>query len=262
MKNGLTKISLSCLLILLILLAGCCINIGCFGKAKCEKTEQLSTAFPAGGTLDVETDCGSITVTGADVTDCNIIATVCVKASTNEKAQKIAEAVKISFEQAGQTLTIETEKPHLRNNCSIGVSFNITVPKQTSLRLRTDVGKIRVSDISQQIEAQSDVGSITCKQISGDIDLKVDVGKATVVYSDTAPPICNATVKTDVGAIDFTGPPNMSAQLDLHTDVGSINTNREIKITGKISKNRLKGTIGTGEGKLHLSTDVGSINLK
>jgi len=49
--------------------------------------------------------------------------------------------------------------------------------------------------------------------------------------------------------------------LALENDVGSITTDMPLTIKGKVSKN-LQGTIGAGEGKLYLRTDVGSIRIR
>jgi len=119
------------------------------------------------------------------------------------------------------------------------------------LQISSDVGEILISNITENIKAQTDVGKISCKEISGDIDLKVNVGKVNVVYSKTAPASCNVTIKTDVGSIDITTPPECSAVVP----------DMPLTIKGRVGKN-LQGTIGAGEGKLNLKTDVGSIRIR
>ncbi len=253
---------LACSLLIAVFLAGCCcINIGDWGKEKYEKTEHLSAPIAAGGTLALENDVGTITITGADVTDCNVTAEICVKAPSEEEAAEIAEKVKIQLVPDGKTLTVKVEKPHLGKRRSISINYQIAVPEQTSLQLESDLGKIHILNIAGRVQAEVDVGEIICKEISGDIDLKTDIGKVKVVYSKTAPAACNATIKTDVGKIDFTAPPDFSATVHAVTDVGSIETDLPLTVTGKIGK-KLQGTIGEGEGKLDFKTDVGTINIR
>ena len=261
MKNDFTKISLACLLCLLTTMVGCCIDISGWPRAKYERTDKLNAPLALGSTLAVETDVGSINVTGLDVTDCNVIATITVKAPTEEEAKELADQIKIKLDQDGNTLTVRTEKPRTKKRRSISISFDITVPEQTVLELGSDVGKIRVSNITEKIKAKTNVGQITCKEISGDIDLKVDVGGVKVVYSKAAPAACSAVISTDVGSIELTTPPNFSATVYAETDVGSIRTDLPLTVRGKISKN-LHGTIGAGEGELRLKTDVGSIRIR
>jgi DUF4097 and DUF4098 domain-containing protein YvlB len=57
-------------------------------------------------------------------------------------------------------------------------------------------------------------------------------------------------------------PPDLSAKIDVSTHNGSINTDLPITVSGKISKSELKGTIGAGEGQMHLETHNGSIRIR
>ena len=255
------KISLICLLCMLTISTGSCINIDGWFRVEYEKTDKLDTPLAPGSTLALENDVGSITVEGQDVAGCSVTATITAKAPTEGEAQELAGQVKIELEQNGNTLTVKTTKPRNKRRRSISISFNITVPKQTALRISSDVGEIRVSNITEKIWARTDVGKISCREISGDIDLQADVGKINVVYSKDAPAACNATIKTDVGSIDVTTPPRSSASVQADTDVGSITTDLPLTVKGRVGKN-LQGTIGAGEGKLYLRTDVGSIRIR
>lgn len=263
MKTNYQKtLALSLFLCLYLVVTGCCIHIGDSDREKYERTEKLSAPVTADGTLNVRTNIGSITVTGADVTDCNIIATITTKAKTIEEAQKLSKGVKIKLESSADTLNIRIEKPAELKNKYLKVDFKIIVPKQLNLDCSADVGKINISGIAGRIEASTDVGQIICKEISGDIDLRADVGTIKAVYAATAPAALNANITTDVGTINFVGPPELSVELDASTSVGSIKTDRPITLVGEISKKRLKGTIGTGKGQLRLKTHVGSITIK
>ncbi len=255
------KTSLICLLCMLTISTGCCINIDGWLRAEYEKTNKLDAPLAPGSTLSLENDVGSITIEGQDVTNCSVTATITAKAPSEKEAQELAEQVKIELEQDGNTLTVKTTRPRNKRRRSISISFDITVPKQTALQVSSDVGEIRISNITEKIKAQTDVGKISCREISGDIDLQADVGKVNVLYSKTAPAVCNVNIKTDVGSIDITTPPECSAAVQANTDVGSITTDMPLTIKGRVGKN-LQGTVGAGEGKLYLRTDVGSIRIR
>jgi hypothetical protein len=264
MKYGyFTKKSLLiCLLGMLTISAGSCINIGeWWPRVEYKKTNKLDAPLAPGSILALENEVGSITIDGQDVVNCDVTATITVKAPTEEEAKELAEQIKIELEQDGNTLTVKTTKPRKKRRRPISIKFKITVPKQTTLQIGSDVGEIQVSNITENIKAQTDVGTISCKEISGDIDLKVDVGKVNVVYSKTAPASCNVNIKTDVGSIDITTPPECSAAVQANTEVGSITTDMPLTIKGRVGK-KLQGTIGAGEGKLYLRTDVGSIRIR
>lgn len=256
-----TKISLFCLLCILTFSTGSCININGWSRFEYERMDELDAALVPGSTLALENDVGSITIEGLDVTSCNLTATITAKAPTEEEAEELAEQTKIALEPYRNTLTVKITKPPKRKHRSVSINFDITVPKQTALQISSDVGEIRISDIAEEIRARTDVGRISCREISGDIDLQADVGKINVVYSEEASAACDVTIKTDVGSIDLTTPPGCSASVQADTDVGSITTDMPLTIKGKVGKN-LQGTIGAGEGRMYLKTDVGSIRIR
>ena len=392
-RYRMSKAIISCLC-LLIIISGCDIQIGGWGQAKYEKTVQRQAPLSPGSNLYVETSSGSITITGGNVTECSVIAEICGRAPTEEEAQLLVEQVKIEFETVGNTLTVKAEKPPRKNRRSVSISYDITIPKQTSIECTSSYGPIDIANIigqtsgktsSGSIEAKNiegpanlvtsygsvncrnitggnitvksssgsitaeiikgsmqlttSYGSITCTDISdGDIKLKTSSGKIKlsnasfgdcdahtsygsivtdelqgesiklhsgsgsinmtessadttnlftsygritcrqittnnitaksgsgnldIACSDSTPAEIVADLVTSYGSIDFAAPQNFAGQVDLSTSYGSIKTSLPITISGQISKKKLKGTIGEGNGKLHMQTSSGSINLQ
>ncbi len=282
MKNGLLKkVSLGSLLCLLLIAAGCCFNIGsCAMRAKYERTVQLSAPLSPGSGFAAQTHNGSITITGADVTDCNLTATIIARATTEEDAKKLAERTTIKLEPFGDKLTAKIDKPTFLMNQSVSVSLDVQVPNQTDLELTTHNGSIRITNItgrlngtthngkvtaeqiSGTVELRTHNGSVICREVSGDTQLKTHNGSVKLYYSEAAPSVCNISLITYNGSIDLTTPSNFSGEVDASTHNGSIRTDLPITVVGKVSKTKLTGTIGAGRGKLHLETHNGSIRIK
>jgi len=237
-----------------------CKDINNLFRAEHQRTEQSSVPIAGVTGLNVETDVGSITVTGADVTDCNITAEITVKARTKETAQKLAEEVKIEYESSGETLTIKAVRPVELKKGALVVDFKITAPRHMKLDCATGVGSVTVSGIEGRIGASVNVGSINCHGVVAELDLSSNVGSISVKYTDAAPAACKANITTNVGSIAFKAPPEWSAQVHASTNVGSVKTTRPITVVGKIGKS-IKGTTGSGEGKVLLKTNVGSIAI-
>jgi len=337
--------------------AGCDVQMGGWAQAKYERTVERQTSLASGSKVIVKTSLGSITVTGADVTECSVIAEICGRAPTEEEAQELAKQVEIMLEKVGDTLTVKADKPSTSGNRSVSISYNITVPAQTDVGCSSSYGSVKLSDIrgnvngrsssgsisAENIEGPTDLdtsyGSITCKNISdGDMKLKTssgsirlargsfgtcdahtsygsvsaeeingdsiklhsssgsieaaDVvvetadlstsygritcrqitasditaksssGSINVVCSDSTPSDLAASLITSYGGIDFVGPPDFGGQIDISTSYGSVRTDLPITISGELSKKKLKGTIGEGDGKLYLHTGSGSIRVR
>jgi len=255
MKKGFILRAVSLIGISLLIFASGCLDG--VTKEKYERTEALTASIAGNGTLDVETDVGEIKVTGGDITDCNITAKITAGAWTQEEAKELAGKVEIDVQESAKGVTIRVKKPA---NSKVEVSFDIIVPRTVSLICNSDVGAINITDIKGEIKAATDVGAVKCIDVYGKIDLGSDVGEVIAKYAKDAPAACYATLKTDVGKINFTGPADMSAQIDASTDVGGIDTALPITVTGKVGK-ELHGSVGEGQGKVHLSTDVGAISI-
>ncbi len=94
------------------------------------------------------------------------------------------------------------------------------------------------------------------------MELRTHNGGVKAAYAKNAPPVCNISIVTHNGGVDFTAPSNLSAEVEVATHNGSINTDLPITVIGKVTKRKLTGTIGTGQGKLHLETHNGSIKIR
>ena len=248
---------------LLLVVSGCVIHIGDWPRANYEKTIKVQAPLESGSFLAADTSYGSITVNGANTTDCSVLATIRVQAPSEQEAAEIAEQVKIELEQTGKTLTVRADKPHLKSKRSIGISYEITVPMQTNLECANSYGSIECMNINGQVHADTSYGDIKCRNIiSGELKTSSSYGSVYIEYSDLAPAEIQADVSTSYGGIYFTAPPGFTGQVQLSTSYGSVKTDLPITVQGKISKTRIKGTIGEGNGKLILKTSYGSIGLR
>ncbi|MHC4165437.1 MAG: DUF4097 family beta strand repeat-containing protein [Planctomycetota bacterium] len=275
MKNGhFKRASLAFLLCTALMLAGC--NM----RAKYERTVQLSAPMSPGSTFTAQTHNGYIKTNGADVADCNMVATITARAATEEQARELAEEVEISLEPSGDGLTAKIKKPTRLINKSVGVSLDVTVPGRAHLELETHNGSVTVTDIAGDVRAKTHNGDVTThrvsgstalethngrisvKQTSGDAKLKTHNGSVKAFYAESAPSDGDISIVTHNGSIELETPPDLSARVEASAHNGSINTDLPITISGKFSKNRLVGKIGSGQGRLYLETHNGSIRLR
>ncbi|HUT46485.1 MAG TPA: hypothetical protein VMX36_09375 [Sedimentisphaerales bacterium] len=281
MKNHhFAKVSLGCLLCMVMFMAGC-INIGsCAMRAKYQRSVQLSAPLSPGSAFEAQTHNGSITINGADVAECNMTATIVTRAATDEEAQELAEKVKVTLVPSGNRLITRIDKPSQLINKSVSVSLDVEVPNQTDLELITHNGSLVLEDITGKINAtthngkvtservsgttafNTHNGSVTCGEFSGSTQLKSHNGSIKAYYTDTAPSVCDISIVTYNGGIELKTPPGYSGRVDASTNNGSINTDLPITVSGKISKSKLTGTIGAGESQLHLETYNGSIRIR
>ncbi len=244
-----------------ILLGGCILHTDAF-KVKFSRTEDRTVPATDIIALDVATNVGTIRMNAADAAEVRIAAEIKVKAPAEEEAQTLAEEVHIAAEPSGQTLTIKVVKPARLQDSNLSVDFTITAPPALALTCTTNVGDIRIADFIQRVKAGTNVGTITCTGLRGAADLHANVGDIHAAYASAAAPAVDATLATDVGSLEFTGPPEISARVTAGANVGAIHTNRPLTVTGSFNRHSVQGSLGQGEGQVHLNTNVGDIRIR
>jgi DUF4097 and DUF4098 domain-containing protein YvlB len=164
---------------LLVAASGCneeFTSSGTGNQSRFERTIVPQIALNGSDALDVLSKTGSITVTGADVTDCNVVAKVVAQAPTEEEAQTLAEQVEILGQPAGSTLKIRSKEPDLHDNRWISISYTITIPRKMNVRCDSGYGSLDVSHIEGRLDGKSGNGSIKVRDIQGQTSLSTAYG--------------------------------------------------------------------------------------
>ena len=187
MRSIQTLFIVSCCLSAMLLPFGCDFQFGCWSQAKYERTVERQAPLADGSTLVAQTSHGSVTVVGADVTDCTVVAEICGRAPTEEEAQELAEQVEIELENLDNTLTVKADKPKTKWNRSISISYTITVPRRMHLECGSSYGAIKTSDIIGNVRGKTSNGSITAENVEGSVDLHTSYGSVTCrhIFGDT-----------------------------------------------------------------------------
>jgi DUF4097 and DUF4098 domain-containing protein YvlB len=265
----------------IITVCGCCINFGWWNQERYERTEQTSAAMAEAEQISVDTSFGEITISGAETNDCNVTAKITGQAPTTDEAKSLAEQTHIKLETQGKTLVVKAEKPHVRNNRSIMISYNIIVPTKTGIRCKSSYGEIKLTNIKGDVTAHTSFGDVVAENITGRMQLDTSYGKVDcrkiscadfaanssfgdieVVFADACPNDLSAKITTSYGGIDADVPINFAGEVVIETGFGKIKTELPLMIKGDLSRTRLTGTVGEGNGKLNLKTSFGSVTIR
>jgi hypothetical protein len=147
------------------------------------------------------------------------------------------------------------------------------------LSIDTGSGDVTASDLrGSDLTIDTGSGSVTVEGASADAlsvdtgsgdvsgtglavrDLKVDTGSGGVELDYTTPP-SNVDIDTGSGDVRISSPAGLSARVDLETSSGDIRTEFPVTMTSR-EHDELHGTIGDGQGRLHVETGSGDIILK
>ena len=151
-------------------------------------------------------------------------------------------------------------------------------------RAKTHNGKIFADSIIGDMNLNTHNGEINCQQAIGNCNLNTHNGAVKVFYGQPDDTGYNCFAQTHNGSVDirysqdaacpsevkatthngsiyFDPPAEYSAQVTAKTHNGKVSSNKPVTVVGEIKKNRITGTIGSGEGKLYLQTHNGSITI-
>ncbi|MFZ1701162.1 MAG: DUF4097 family beta strand repeat-containing protein [Pyrinomonadaceae bacterium] len=180
----------------------------------------------AGGTIDVDAGKnGGVGVTGEDRGD--VLVRACVQAwgSSEEAARALASSVRINT--AG---TIRAENATGNDNWS--VSFQLSVPRSTNLKLAAHNGGISIANVDGSAEFATTNGGVSLNNLSGDVRGKTANGGVNVVLAGNTWRGNGLDVETKNGGVNLTLPRNYAARVETGTVNGGFKSDfPELNVT-------------------------------
>jgi DUF4097 and DUF4098 domain-containing protein YvlB len=146
-----------------------------------------------------------------------------------------------------------------------------------NLEVKTGSGSIDAIAIQGAISASAGSGRIELEQ-SGEGDVSVHSGSGAVRIRGVRGGLSVSTssgsiraqgemvrdwsLEASSGGITVELPPEASFELDASTGSGSIDSERPVSVTGRISRKALRGSVGGGGPRLDIETSSGSIVIR
>ena len=144
---------------------------------------------------------------------------------------------------------------------------------------RSGNGRVRVTGTAGEVDAASGNGEVTVDNVRGPVS--ANSGNGDVRVSTVQGPVSARSGNGDLlvrmtelraaddmefttgnGRIEVTVPAEFNADVDASTGNGSFHTDFPIQVSGRISKTRVRGTIGQGGRRLRLVTGNGQIEIR
>jgi hypothetical protein len=120
------------------------------------------------------------------------------------------------------------------------------------VEVREAKGAVRVSTGNGRVTVSTAQGPVEAHSGNGDIDVRMTALK----------PSEDMTFSTGSGDVRVTLPTDYSGELDATTGNGSISSDFDLKLEGRMSPRRVRATIGTGGARLRLTTGNGGLELR
>lgn len=192
--------------------------------------------------------------------------------------------VEIVEHQQGNTVEIELRQ-HSMMHFSIGIDtrrtdLEIHMPRsakvdvdthdgsiearglQGDLGFSSGDGRLELSEIDGVLRAHTHDGSIRASGRFDAVDLRTGDGHVELEARHGSQLRQDWEVRTSDGSVRVTLPPDLAANVSLHTGDGHITTDFPITVQGSYDRSDLRGTINGGGKALTVRTGDGSITLQ
>jgi DUF4097 and DUF4098 domain-containing protein YvlB len=225
----------------------------------------------AGALFALSNTNGHITIHSWDQPRVAVHAVKKVESRDSGVAQKAMAALKIEPALSADGLRINTIYPKQNaggffdwlagTNVSMGVTYDVTVPRSMNLTVDDTNGAIEISDVRGSHHIETTNGHIDLTRCGGDVDAETTNGGIKAELTDVNPGK-SIRLETTNGRISVALPKSFAARIDASTTNGSVNTDLPVTTT-ETGHHALRGMInGGGSAELRLRTTNGSISIE
>jgi len=222
------------------------------------RCEVREATIPGFNQIDVDAGRnGGIRVHGSDRGDVLVRSRIVASGATDADAQRLLGAVRVTTSGA----VVRAEGPAAAQNEHWSVSFDLEVPRNAMLTLRTNNGGVRIDEFRGIAEFHARNGGISLVHVGGDIRGETTNGGVTVDLDGDHWDGPGLDVRTHNGGIKLSLPPHYSAQLETGTEHGRVSIDFPVQVSGTIGR-RLATTLGSGGAPLRAITTNGGIVIR
>jgi DUF4097 and DUF4098 domain-containing protein YvlB len=225
------------------------------GPQETENVER-TLSLAAGGTLRLKTFSGQVTITGGGGSQ------VVIKAIRRASRERLDD-IKLEITQSGNVIDIDANHQLVerRNENVVETDFDIQVPSQTRLDLRTFSAPITVTGVAGDKTVDGFSSTIRLTGVSGPARVKTFSGGVHVTASQWTDGD-DVNVETFSGDVTLQLPESARGDIDFNSFSGTFNSDLPVAMTS-ISRRTFRGSLnGGGSTDFRLKTFSGSVNIR
>lgn len=203
-------------------------------ESRLEKTLKLEP----GGRFRLDTDLGSVTVTGRAGSDVHLVVT---------SRRELDEVLSFKFDEGSGSVTVTARRKHKNwfGDSSGRVHYEIEVPAETATDINTSGGAISIQSLRSHAKLDTSGGGIKVHDLAG--DLQADTSGGSIDLADIKG---RMRVQTSGGGIEGR---SLDGALDADTSGGSIELDR---VTGDVKCSSSGGGIHIREAGGHVDAET------
>jgi hypothetical protein len=224
----------------------------------CEVREQT---IAYGGRLTVDGGVnGGVSIKGWDNASVLVRSKVEAYAADDSTAKMIAAQIHVNW-SAGQ---VNASGPETTHNQNWAVSYEVFVPRNADLSLKTHNGGISIADVRGNIQFEATNGGVNLKNLAGDVEGTTKNGGLNITLAGNRWDGAKLDARTTNGGVNLSMPASYNAHFETATVNGHLNANFDMTVHGNLSElsKKMSTDIGSGGPTIHVETVNGGVNVK
>jgi hypothetical protein len=130
-----------------------------------------------------------------------------------------------------------------------------------SVRANTGNGEMRIERAGGAVDARTGNGRVYVSTSTGPVSVSTGNGEIDVAM-DRLEGTGDMEFRTGNGDVTVTLPASIDADFEMRTGHGSVSTDFPVTVNGRLNPRQLRGTVGKGGRRLHVSSGNGDIDLR
>ncbi len=226
--------------------------------SSCEMREQ-TIAYGGRLTVDGGTN-GGVSIKGWDSASVLVRSKVQTYAADDASAKSLSSQIRINW-SAGQ---VSASGPEMSHDQNWAVSYEVFVPRNADLSLKTHNGGISIADVRGNIQFDALNGGVNLKNLAGDVEGTTKNGGLNITLAGNRWDGTKLDARTTNGGISLSMPANYNAHFETATVNGHLNANFDMTVRGNIGdiSRKLSTDLGAGGPTIHVETTNGGVNVK
>jgi DUF4097 and DUF4098 domain-containing protein YvlB len=220
------------------------------------ETVDRTLSLPAGGTLRLKTFSGRVNITGTGGSQVVIKA---VRRATRERLDDI----RLEITQSGNVIDIDANHRvrERRNDNVVETDFDIQVPSEVRLDLRTFSAPITVSNVGGDLVVEGFSSEIRLTDVSGPKRVKTFSGEVMVQARNWTDGD-DMTVNTFSGDVTLRLPESARGDITFDSFSGGFNSDLPVTLSSSSRRNFRGALNGGGSSNFRLNTFSGSVRIQ
>ena len=235
-----------------------CSNGG-YDSDRARHCEVRELSLPSIGRLNVDASPnGGITIKGWQRGDVLVRARIEASGDTEGAAANMVSRVTID----GSGGQVRASGPDAGHNFGWSVSYEIFVPQNSDLIMKSHNGGLSVSDVRGQIQFDAQNGGVRLRRVTGEVKGATVNGGIDVEMAGALSDLRQMDLKTTNGGVTIAMPANYSASIQAETGMGRISSDFPMPLSADARGRKMDFNVGAGGPPIHITTSNGGIRLK